>query len=434
MTFTVQNALENVELYLPAKLAMLLNKSVVLNIANKEFNDFQDKTGNLGDTVTFDLFAKFVTGAGLVPQYQSFQQRKLSLSVKNAYNISLQFTPQELLFNVDQYMARIGEPKMAQFASTLEQDLLQQLVSNFRINNPLDPNLGQVVDPTSGPYRFYGDGTTGFWTGYKDLVQAVKNLEAFGVPNFGKCGIIPMQELPQLIDNASTKFAPTRNDKIVLDWMLGNFAQTEWYDSNLLPVHYAGNVGESAATLTLTEWNDLTGQNITQLTFSGAGTSDVNAIKSGDLFMFSNASKLKFLTDIGQAPTNLNVQFRATSDSGSDGSGNVTINIYPSLAWAYQNTQNINKQLLAGMTVTSLPTHRAGVLLAGNPFYVAMPRLPSTQPYPSAEHTDADSGLSMQSFFGYIISEAIHAYVDQAIIGSVLSPDRCMRLIFPFDG
>jgi hypothetical protein len=203
----------------------------------------------------------------------------------------------------------------------------------------------------------------------------------------------------------------------------------------LLPLHVAGNVGNDGTTLTvLSTTLDADGA-VISITFTGAGTSDTSAVFQYDKFQFqdsvSGQPNLRFLTWIGHKPSGAPVQFRATADADSDGSGHVTVSIYPPLQATADRNQNINNPIVAGMQVKALPNHRAGMITAGNPLFLAMPRLPQQVPFPTASASDPDMGISMRLTYGSALGENRMGFVYDAIWGSTLVPEYSFGLIFP---
>ena len=201
------------------------------------------------------------------------------------------------------------------------------------------------------------------------------------------------------------------------------------------PLHVAGNVGINATTLTLVSTNDPTGQNVTQLTFSGAASSDADAIKAGDLLSFndgvSGQPNMRYLTFIGHKPSANNVQVRVTADAASGVSGSVTVSITPALNWAGGQNQNLNNALAPDMQVTVLPSHRAGVVIGGDALYLSMPALPSQDPYASSSEMDPETGASMRLTYGSILGQNQTGFIHAATWGSVMVPEYSMRLIVP---
>lgn len=425
------NILQQVQTYQKSDLALLLNSYVFINQANKKFKNFQEKTANLGDTVTFDLPYRFNTVNNLVVTFQDTVQRVHSLTCSQQVSSSQAFSAQQFIFNVKQYMQEIGKGAVAEIGSQIEYDVGLNCVSGVR------NNITGLLQTNSGPYRFYGDGKTPI-NSFGQLAQALANFRDYGAAKSDTKGILPVTVVSQIVNSGLNQFTMDRNNTMAMSWMLGRFSNCDWFESNLLPVHYAGNVGNAAApnnVLTVVSTNDPTGTNITQITFSGASINDADAIKAGDLIQFNdgvaNRTNLRYLTFIGHKPSSQPVQIRATADAGSDGSGNVTVDIYPPLVSVQNQFQNLNTALIAGMQATPLPDHRAGLIYSGDALYIAMPQLPDQVPFPTSNEADKDSGAAIRHYYGALFGQNQQGYVRDAIWGSTIVPEYCMRLVFP---
>ena len=427
------NILVNVQTYQKAELAFLLNSFVGIKMANKKFMKFNEMTANLGDTVTFDIAPRFIGYNGLVITQQQSAQRLQPLVCSQAENIAAGYTDQQFIFNVREYMSRFGEAAMLELGSIVEADVLKNACSGVVINDPQNSNFG-ALQTNSGPYRFYGDGVTQI-NSFGQLAQAVANFKDFGAAKNKPMGWLPEVAIPSIVSTGLQQFALNRNNELANSWELGKFSGFEWYTSNLLPTAIAGNVGVNGTTLTLISTNDPTGANVTQLTFSGAGTSDANAIFAGDLFQFqdgvSGQPNLRFLHFIGHQISQQPVQFRATASAASDGSGHVVISVSPPLVWAQNENQNLNNTLVAGMQVKALPSRRAGLLQTGDQFYMAMPQLPDQEPFPTVRTMDKESGAAIRHYWGVQFGQNNRSYVRDVIWGSTLVQDNCMQLVFP---
>lgn len=434
------NTLQNVQTYQKAELAWLLNTFVAISMSNKKFKNFNDLTANLGDTVTFDTTPRFISYTGLVITEQPSVQRLQSLVCSQAANVSMAYTDQQFILNVRDYMERFGMAAMKELGSLIETDMLRNFVSGVVVNDPQNTNFG-TQQIHSGPFRFFGDGYTPI-NSFTQLAQAVANFDDFGAATHKKMGFLPVSAIPAIVGTGLNQFAMTRNNEIAQSWELGGFAQTEWYESNLLPTHVSGTIGDTLApnnVMTVVSTNDPTGQNITSITFTEptSGT-DSNAIKAGDLFQFndgvSGKPNMRFLTFIGHSVSQQPVQFRATANAAT-ASGVVTVAIETingvGLVSAQNQNQNLNNAIQAGMTVTPLPSHRAGCLMSGDQFYLAMPRLPDESPFITSTMTDPDSGASIRHYFGSQFGMNNRAYVRDAFWGSTLVSENSMRFIFP---
>jgi len=331
---TVTNILQQVQTFQESSLGYLLNSCCFVSTANTKFKDFQNLTANLGDTVTFNLPPRFSTAQGLVAQFQPSETRVQSLTSSQSSNTSFAYTAQERIFNVnsdvENYMTQFGKSATVELANSIEVDIAKNATSSV---------INQVTgdyQSNSGPYRFYGNGVTAI-NSFGQLAQIVANFKNYGAVKEGIKVYLPDLVIPSIVNTGLNQFAVKRNDEMANSWEVGTFGTPPvmYYQSNLLPIHYAGNVGNDDTTLTLVSTNDPTGQNVTQLVFSGAGASDVDAIKYGDEFQFqdgvSGQANVRFLTFVGHTVSGQPVQFRATAAAGSTGGGQVTVNIFPAL-------------------------------------------------------------------------------------------------------
>jgi hypothetical protein len=431
------NTLVQVQTYQKAELAWLLNSYCIISQTNKKFKNF-DKSApsNLGDTVNYDLPPRYITFNGLVITQQQSVQRLQPLICSQAFNVAAGYSDQQFIFNVREYMERFGESAVNELGSKVEADIAKNFISGVTINNPQDPNFGQI-QTSSGPYRFYGDGVTPI-NSFGQLAQACANFRDFGAAKNKMRGFLPVTVVPNIVNSGLNQFAMNRNNEMANDWELGPFSGCEWYESNLLPVQVAGDIGNAAApnnVVTVVSTNDPTGNNVTAITFTEpTGGTDANAVFSGDLFQFndgvSGQPNMRFLTFIGHNVCSQNVQFRATAQAGTT-SGTFTVNITPPLVWAQNENQNLNNAIAAGMKCTILPTHRAGLIDSGDQFYLAMPVLPDQEPFSTVNTMDKNSGASIRHYWGVQFGQNVRTYVRDEIHGSTLNQDNSMRLCFP---
>jgi len=438
---TPTNTLQTVQTYQRAELGWLLNSFCMIDLSNKKFKNFNDLTANLGDTVTFDTTPRYISYNGLQITQQQSVQRVQSLTCSQAANVSAGYTDQQFIFEVREYMDRFGMAAIKELGTLVERDILKNFISGVVINDPQNASFG-TAQVNSGPFRFYGDGVSPI-NSFGQLAQSVANFEDFGSATHAKMGILPVANIPAIVNSGLNQFAINRNNELAMKWELGPFSNTDWYESNLLPIHVAGDVGNAAApanVLTVVSTNDPTGANVTQITFSTDASvgANVDAIKAGDLLQFndgvSGQPNMRFLTFIGHTPTQQPVQFRAIADATSAANA-VTVSIQTingvGLVWAQNQNQNLNNAIAAGMTVTVLPSHRAGCLMSGDQFYLAMPRLPDESPFTTSNMTDPDSGASIRHYFGSQFGLNNRAYVRDCIWGSSLVAENSMRLVFP---
>ncbi len=407
------NNLEQVVTYQASSLAYLLNLNCFVSTANTQFKNFEKVEANLGDTISFDKPPRYVTNDSLIAQFQDSEQREHTLTVDKAANTAYAFNVQQFIFNVRDYMEKFGKAAIAELSAKVEADV----ACNALIHT----------------YRFYGNGKTAL-NSYGDLAQMLANYRNYGATQDSPKVYLPDMAIPSIINSGLSQFVLDRNKDAANSWELGNFARAQFYQSNLLPIHLAGDCGNASTLLTVESTNDPSGKNITQLTLSGVDKKSANAFKANDLIQFqdTNLFKLRYLTFIGHQPSAQPVQCRVTKDAASDDKGNVTINIFPALV-ADPSTahQNITTNIVKGMQIKALPNHRAGLIVGGNALYIGMPRLPEEVPFPTANQADSDTGVSLRMYYGSLFGQNQRGFVHDVIWGSTLVDEYAMRIVFP---
>ena len=410
------NILQQVITYQMSELAYLQNLNCFVHTANTRFKDFEKMTGNLGDTVSFDLPPRMTTTSSLVASFQPADQRIQNLVCGQAISVSVEFTAQQFIFNVEEYMKKFGKSAVEEMGAKIESSVAQNCVTNT--------------------YRFFGDGINPI-NSYTQLANALALFRNYGsAKGRAKC-YIGDTVVPNIVGTGLNQFALDRNNKIAHSWELGEFSNADWYQSNLLPVHTAGTEGQQQSVLTVVSFTQ-NGPNgsIDTITFSGThAANDPNSVLQYDKFQFQDGvvgfPNVRYLTFIGHLTSANPVQFQATLNAGSTAGSQVTITLNPPLQAAMTNDQNLNTQIQVGMQVLGLPSHRAGLVCSGDPLFLAMPRLPEQVPFPTASATDPETGVSMRLTHGSIFGQNQMGMIHDAIWGSTLVPEYSMALVFP---
>lgn len=410
------NILQQVITYNESNLALLLNSFALISTSNKKFQRFNDDIPkNLGDTVSFDLPPRFTTTNSLVVSFQSAEQRVQQLTVNKQASTAYEFTAQQFIFNVRDYMNQFGKSAIAEIGTQVESDIAELAETNT--------------------FRFYGDGVTPIST-YLQLANSLAFFRNFGAAKDNTMGYLSDLTFPQVVNSGLNQFTLDRGNREAMSWEIGEFSNCKWYQSNLLKTHQAGTEGNAGTTLTVVSVTTNADGGVTGITFSGtSAASDANSIKAYDKFQFSDGvagqTDLRFRTFIGHVVSQSPVQFRATADAASTAGSQVTVSIYPALQAAAGKNQNINTPIVAGMQVTVLPNHRCGLIMAGNPLFLAMPRLPEEVPYPTSVQQDPDSGASIRQYYGSLFGQNMRGMVHDIIWGRTLVDEYAMMVALP---
>jgi hypothetical protein len=413
------NVLQNVQTYQEGALALMTNENAFIGTANAKFKNFQDMIAQLGQTVTFDLPPRGIATNSLVANFQGMTQRVQSLTCNSPASFSYAFNNEQFVFNVKDYMEKFGKAAMAELGAIVEAD-----IANVCVNNT---------------YRFYGDGVTAI-NSYKQLAKALAYFRNYSAINSDTRGYIPDIIVPDIIDSGLQQFVTKRNEEAANSWELGQFSRCEWYQSNLLPIHISGLIGNGASaavqTLTVVSTNDPTGAAITQITCTCDGSlSGANGvIKTGDLGYFKDGvagfDNMRYLTFVGHKQSANQVQVRATADANAS-TVTVILSVAPTLCAVPSGVQNINQNIVAGMKIVMLPSHRAGMINSGNTLFLAMPRLPDQSPFATANKADPDTGISIRMTHGATFGQNQLGTVFDTIYGYTQVEENAMRLVVP---
>ena len=410
------NILQTVQTYQTSGLAYLQNLNCFVATANTKFKDFEKMTANLGDTVTFDLPPRFTTTNSLVATFQPADQRVQNLVVNQQISTSYAFTAQQFIFNVEDYMVRFGKSAAEEISANIEASVATNCVT--------------------APYRFYGDGVTPI-NNVSQLAYALAQFHTYGSAKGMAKMYLQDTSVPAIVNSGLNQFAIRRNDEFAMSWELGEWDRCKFYVSNLLPVQIAGTAGQEGLTLTVvsTVLNSQGAVTAIQFSISGSPGADPNMVQANDSFVFndgvSGQPNMRYLTFVGHKPSSAPVQFRATAQAASNGGSDVTVSIYPPLQANATNDQNISYPIVAGMQCSVLPSHRAGVITAGDPLYLAMPALPEEVPFPTARAFDPDTGVSYRQYYGSLFGQNTRGMIHDCIWGSTLVPEYSMKLVFP---
>ncbi len=410
------NIVQNVQTYNKADLAYLQNNNCFLSTANKKYRDFEKANpANLGDTITFDKPPRFVAADGLVVSFQGVEQRVQSLTVDKSKNVGIDISAQQLIFNLEEYMSRFGKGAIEELGAVIESDVAGLC--------------------ESAPYRFFGNGVTPI-ASFNQLASALAFFRNFGAAKDNTKGYLSDIAIPDIVGSGLNQFVPAGNEELRNSWELGAFSKCEWYESNLLPEHISGTEGQAGSTLTVVSTTSNSDGGVITITFSGtSAATDADSVHLYDRFQFqdnvSGQPNLRFRTFTGHKPSACPVQFKATAPAASTGGSQVTVSIDPPLQATSGKNQNITQQIVAGMQVKVLPSHRVGMIQSGNQFYLAMPPLPDTDPFTSSVVVDMDTGASLRMYTGAQFGQNLYGTVHDSIWGKTQVSDNAMAVIFP---
>lgn len=401
-------------------------------VMNTKFDHFNtDYIANQGPQISFTEPVRYVSqGSLVVNNFQGTSQKVVTLTcgIEDKQNpdnstvgaVPLAYNASEINFNVDQWMDDYGRSAVAELADRVQRNVASEIVN--------------------ATYRFYGY-TSGakLINSYGQLDKALRKYNNYGSPLGRRVIILPDSMISDIVNNGLQQFAIDRNNEDANSWKIAEHADTVYYSSNILPTHTSGIAGDDEIKLTLT---DISPDGAT-ITLSGAGTT-AYALRINDLLNFDylNDTNLVNLTWIGHGPSQQKPSFKVVADADSVGDEIVVQIDPPIIVRGNPNTNpdaNVNVNPLtarggAGVYVQCIPSHTAGILYGGNPFYLAMPALPKQKPYDCVNLHDERSGVSIRITDGSAFGQNTYGYIMDTQWGKKLVKQYAQRLIFPLDG
>jgi hypothetical protein len=199
-----------------------------------------------------------------------------------------------------------------------------------------------------------------------------------------------------------------------------------------LPTHISGVAGRNQDLLTFSAIDGTK----TILTLSSSAANTVGYLNAGDILTFATTASggiyLNPVTYSGYAPTTLPVQVQVVSTADLVG-GLITVVVYPALINTVGDQDRyISRALTVADTCLAADSHVCGLLMTGEGFYTAFPKLPPMFPFMSAVKQDPNTGVSMRFRYGAPeFEEPSTSAVIDMLFDKIGVPHQLTRLMFP---
>ncbi|CAN5808389.1 hypothetical protein BH11PSE1_BH11PSE1_25320 [soil metagenome] len=303
-------------------LRVLHQKLNFVGSITREYDDsFARQGAKVGDTLKVRLPNQYIVRTGSTLAAQDTTETSVDLKVQTQKGVDLNFTSVDLTMTLDDFSDRVLEPAMSVLAANIEADAMSMYKDvNNQVNN-------------------HGLATT-----FAKVLQGRKILVDNLAPLAGRTCNLNTQDNVDLVDALKGLF----NDKTHLskqyrEGFMGRTAGFDFMENTLWPSH---TVGSKAGTPLV----NTAGQTGAALITDG-WTASTPALKKGDIFVIAGVFRVHPET---KASTGILQQFVATADGTADGSGNLTVQISPSIitSGALQN-------------VSGSPADNVGITVAG---------------------------------------------------------------------
>jgi len=378
---------------------------------DKQYSKEFAKTGaKIGNTVTIRKPWRPTTRSGPAIQIQNVNEEMVPLVLSNQTGCDFTFTSQDLTLTIDKFAERYIKPAVVAVANQVDLLNLQMAYQN---------TYNAVGTPGTAPS---GAGATGAIQTY---LQAQQKLDELAAPMDGeRCFFINPAAQVAAVSAFSGLFQSS--SKIAEQYesgMMGEGLGGEWYMAQNIQSYTSGQLGGSPVVNGASQ----TGASLITNGWTAAAAARVQV---GDVFTIAGVHKVNPIT---KQSTGVLQQFIATAVGSSDGSGNMTISISPSIIVS-GSTQTVDASPASGAVLTfaaSASTLTANNMLCHKDAFslaCADMELPEGVHF-AARAQDEESGLSIRIVRAYDInSDQIPCRLDILWGNAALRPEWACRI------
>ena len=330
-------------------------------VANRNLEaDFKNLKYATGQTINYRLEERFLGGEGASAVDEAVVQVVRPLTINKQFHTMVSFNGMELTFDRarDQpYLDMMLKPRAKTIANKVEK---------FICTDNLQPAVYQTV------------GTPGVPITQNTVFQTKAYMNKLGIPDDGNRYFSNDPEVTAALSNALFNvFNMTVNKGALMDGFIGHLSGMDFFETNFLKRQIAG-VGQAGASgvagfkLAGTITNGpISSGNTFVLTGLVAG--QANPFNVGDKIQFAASANVFMVNPLNYEPLSQTAQFVVLTTTASDGGGNATITVSPTIivSGARQNISaaipNGAQLLLADDHNESIAFHNQAIVFAAPP-------------------------------------------------------------------
>ena len=351
------------------------------------FRDLEAKmVSGVGNTVSVKKPYRVKSTEGRTIGYQALVDTVAAVTISRQRNIGLAITIQDMSLSLEDFSARYIQPAVGEIANVMEQSIFDAAREAYFMTGVVGATL------TAGTFA-----------------TTKAQMNQLAIPDEGtgmRTALINDMDAADISTSLMTVFAgggSIAKDSIQKGYM-GPLSGMEFYSSPVIPSHTVGNYGGTPLS------NAATAQTGASIITDGWTASVTGLLKKYDVITFAGVYEINPITRLstGRLQT-----FTVTADVASDGSGNATIAISPSINDGTLTTTDIEGttvSLAAYQNVSAAIANNAVITVVGaangiyrqnffihkNAIALCVPQMELPQSAVVAERvTDAESGLSL---------------------------------------
>lgn len=353
-------------------LAMFANNAPFVMTASRIYqDDFVSSGYKIGDTLQVRRQNHFIVGDGSVATPQSIIETVETIVIAHQYHALIAYTIQDLSLRIEDFSRLFIAPAIQEVITQMEKDIgsaAEQELNFFTGTAGVAINSFTTVDTA----------------GAKLLEQGV---------NIASDAYMAMT----VRDGSSLKgallnnFTPVFNEDIVRSSAIGHLSYFDIFQSQNIKNHIAGAGPRLHASDALLVNGAVASGNT--IVMNGATISITNYFVVGDLISIAGVQSVN---PVGRASTGQDMQFVVTANASSDGSGNITVQVSPTIISDTLNpNRNVSNPIPDDAPVTMVGSHNVNVAYPSRGIDIVCPPLYKLQvPYASVA-VDPETGLSL---------------------------------------
>lgn len=353
-------------------LAMFANNAPFVMTASRIYqDDFISSGYKIGDTLQVRRQNHFIIGDGSVATPQSIIETVETIVVAHQYHALIAYTIQDLSLRIEDFSRLFIAPAIQEVITAMEKDIASAAEQEL---NFFTGTAGVAINSF----------TTVDTAGAKLLEQGV---------NIASDAYLAMT----VRDGSSLKgallnnFTPVFNEDIVRSSAIGHLSYFDIFQSQNIKRHTAGAGPRLHSSDPLLVNGAVTSGST--IVMNGATISITDYFVVGDVISIAGVQSVN---PVGRAATGQDMQFVVTANASSDGSGNITVSVSPSIISDTLNpNRNVSNAVPNDAAVTMVGSHNVNVAYPSRGLDIVCPPLYKLQVPYSSVAVDPETGLSL---------------------------------------
>lgn len=376
------------------------------NVDKSYSKDFAKKGGKIGSSEKIRKPNRFTVTSGATYSAQDVTEDYVTLSIDTQKHVGFDFQSSDLTLSIDEFSSRYLKPGALALVNQVDVDGLAMAAKNVA-------NAVGTAGTTPSALLTYLQGKQ-------------KIMESAGPQDDAYSFLINPAASTSIVDALKGLFQS--GDEISKQYKRGVMGQAiggEWMISQSI---YQATSGQRGGTPLV---NGSTSSGASTLVTDGWTAAAANRVKAGDVFTIASVYKVNPIT---KQSTGVLQQFVVTADAASDGSGNATLSISPSI-YSSGSLQNVDALPADNAALTFLPNASTStahnLLMHEQAFGLAF--VPLEKPegvHFSAVETDPETGISIRIVRDYSLStDKFQCRMDVMYGWAALRPEWACKIL-----